>query len=95
MKCEKYYFSGHAVQRMFEKRISKSDVLEVVTGGTIINEYPDDQPFPSMLVLGFVKEQPVHVVLAIDQDSQTCHIITAYRPDRSLWTDDFKLRRKP
>lgn len=95
MKYENYYFSCHAVQRMFEKRISKSDVLEVIASGKIIAEYPDDKPFPSSLSLGFVGDRPIHIVSAIDQKSKTCHIITVYRPDPSLWTDDYKLRRTP
>lgn len=93
LNCEDFYFSGHAVQRMFEKRISKADVLEVISSGEVITDYPDDRPFPSALILGFVEDRPIHMVLAIDQESQTCHIIIVYRPDPSLWTDDFKLRR--
>ena len=80
---------------MFEKRISKTAVLEVISRGVVIAEYPDDKPFPSSLILGFVEDRPIHVVSAIDLESQTCHIITVYRPDSILWSDDFKLRRKP
>jgi len=36
---------------MSEKRISKSDVLEVISSGEIIVEYPDDKPFPSFNIL--------------------------------------------
>jgi hypothetical protein len=79
---------------MFEKRISKSDVLEVISDGEVIADYPDDTPFPSALILGFVEDRPIHVVTAIDQESQTCHIITVYRPDSILWSENFKLRRK-
>jgi hypothetical protein len=80
---------------MFEKRISKSDVLEVISSGEVIaGGYPGDKPFPSSLILGFVGDRPIHVVSAIDLESQTCHIITVYRPDSVLWSDDFKLRRK-
>lgn len=94
MNCEHFYFSGHAVRRMFEKRISKSDVLEVISDGEVIADYPDDTPFPSALILGFVEDRPIHVVSAIDPESQTCHIITVYRPDSILWSEDYKLRRK-
>ncbi len=94
MKCGHFYFSGHAVRRMFEKRISKSDVLEVIARGEVIAEYADDKPFPGSLILGFVDDRPIHVVIAVDQESQTCHIITVYRPVPVLWSEDFKLRRK-
>lgn len=93
MECEHFYFSGHAVQRMFEKRIGKADVLLVISSGEVIAEYLDDKPFPSFLFLGFEGEQPLHVVAAVDQESQTCHIITVYRPDPTLWDEDFRHRR--
>lgn len=68
-------------------------MLEVINKGEFITEYPDDKPLPSFLILGFVDAGPIHVVAAVDQESQTCHIITAYRPDPILWSEDFKLRR--
>lgn len=89
-----YYFSGHAVQRMFQKKIRKSDVLAVITNGKIIASYPDDNPFPSYLKLGFIDDRPLHVVFAVDQSSRICHIITVYPPDAMLWSEDFKTRRK-
>lgn len=93
MKFKHIFFSGHAVQRMFEKQISKDDVDAVIADGEIIAEYPEDKPFPSYLMLGFRNLRPLHVVLAVDEDSQTCHIITVYPPDSSLWNEDFKIRR--
>lgn len=93
MNYEQINFSGHAVERMFEKRITKNDVVEVIATGEIIAEYPDDRPFPSYLMLGFKNLRPLHVVFAVDEDSQTCHIITVYSPDSSLWSEDFKIRR--
>lgn len=71
----------------------RNDVVEVIATGEIIAEYPDDRPFPSYLMLGFKNLRPLHVVFAVDEDSQTCHIITVYSPDSSLWSEDFKIRR--
>lgn len=93
-RCRAYYFSGHAVQRMFEKNISKEDVLTVIANGSVIATYSDDKPFPSFLKLGFVNERPIHVVFAVDEESGTCHVITVYPPDPDLWNNDFKSRRK-
>lgn len=58
----------------------------------IIN-YPDDFPYPSYLILGYAQKKPIHVVLAMNQQQQTGIVITAYVPDKELWTDDFKNRR--
>ncbi|MEW6353701.1 MAG: DUF4258 domain-containing protein [Pseudomonadota bacterium] len=36
MKCNKIVFSGHAVRRIFERSISKADVLDVIASGKIL-----------------------------------------------------------
>lgn len=43
---------------MFKRNISPSDVEVVYRKGQKIKQYPDDKPFPSELVLGFVGERP-------------------------------------
>lgn len=86
-------FSGHAIRQMFQRGLKKDDVLAVIQGGKIIIDYPDDTPYPSCLLLGFVNEMTIHVVLATDQKQQTGIVITAYVPDDKLWTNGFKTRR--
>jgi len=93
MDCKEIKFTGHALWRMFERSISVDDVVSVVVSGEIIAEYPGDLPFPSCLVLGFVKSRPMHVVAAKDKSNETCYIITAYPPDPSQWNADFRTRR--
>ena len=93
MQCERLVFSGHAVQRVFERAISVEDVREVVERGELIAAYPDDTPYPSSLLLGFVHGRPLHVVAALDQANATCYVITAYVPDPGQWADDFRARR--
>lgn len=39
---------------MFERRLSAEVVRAVVEGGETIEAYPDDQPVPSRLVLGWL-----------------------------------------
>lgn len=78
---------------MFRREITKSDVVEVVNEGIIIADYPEDNPHPSCLMLGFVNGKPIHAVLAFDAKNNTGIIITAYTPDSRLWGEDFKSRR--
>jgi hypothetical protein len=78
---------------MFSRDIKKDDVLYVLEHGEIIIEYPDDVPYPSRLMLGFIKNVPVHVVFAVDKEQQIGIVITAYNPDARLWAGDFKSRR--
>jgi hypothetical protein len=51
MRTGKLVFRVHAAQRMFWRRISVDDVRHVLDTGEIIKDYPDDKPFPSMLIL--------------------------------------------
>lgn len=95
MRPKRVKFTGHVIRRMFERSIGQPDVLEVVSSGEMIAEYPDDTPYPSCLLLGFPHREALHVVVAFDEDSGTAHVITAYRPNPSLWSDDFRTRRSP
>ncbi|MDA1107636.1 MAG: DUF4258 domain-containing protein [Proteobacteria bacterium] len=63
MECNKIIFSGHAVRRMFERSISRTDVLAVIASGKIIARYPDDAPFPICLMLSFIRNRAIHVVI--------------------------------
>lgn len=78
---------------MFARSVQTAHVRAVIASGEIIARYPDDKPFPSYLILGFVLGQPLHVVVAVEATSATCYVITVYVPDPILWDDDFKRRR--
>lgn len=80
----------HSFRRMFEREISPEDVLETVRKGEIIKDYPDDKPYPSFLILSFVKERPIHVVVARNEKDDVCFVVTVYEPDKSMWSKDFK-----
>lgn len=64
MDCQNLFFSRHAIQQMFLRRISKADVQTVVAYGEVIEENLYDKPFPSYLLLDFVEGQPIHVVFS-------------------------------
>ena len=86
-------FSGHAIRQMFHREITKNDVLEVVNNGQVIIDYPDDNPYPSCLILGFVNDNPIHVVFAFDRENKAGIVITAYIPNSQLWSENFRSRR--
>ncbi len=85
-------FSGHALRRMFERQIGKDDVLAVISSGEVIEDYPDDSPYPSCLLLGFVDKRPLHAAIAVNLEGKTCYVITAYPPNPDLW-HDFRTRK--
>ena len=86
-----FVYREHAIQRMFERDIFEIDVENTVKNGEIIEEYIDDKPYPSFLVLG-LKGKPLHVVFAKNHGENEIIIITAYYPDKEKWSDDYKRR---
>lgn len=68
-------------------------VKDVLITGDIIEDYPDDKPFPSALFLGWFEGKPLHVVAALDFATDYCLVITAYEPDLNHFEPDFKTRR--
>ena len=95
MKFDQTVFSGHAIQRMFERGIRARDVEEIVENGEVIVDYPDDTPLPSCLILGFVEDRAIHVVAAMEHPTRTCYVITVYCPNPDLWDPAFRRRRQP
>ncbi len=94
MNNQNLIFSGHAVKQMFKLQISRSDVKAAISKGEIIAEYLDDKPYPSVLLLAFVKERPLHVVVAKDLETNSVYVITAYEPDIKIWNAELKKRRR-
>jgi hypothetical protein len=71
MDYKRIIFSGHAIRQMFNRNLKKRDVLDVIRQGEVIINYPDDTPYPSYLILGFVRDVPVHVVFTFDEQQKT------------------------
>lgn len=80
---------------MFERRIGKDEVVATLASGEVIAKYPDDLPFPSVLLLAKVGERSLHIVVGEDIATGTCYIVTVYLPDPELWNPDFRTRRVP
>jgi hypothetical protein len=82
--------SNHARVRMFERNVSTDELLEIVTRGEIIETYPDDEPCPSALILGFITHTAYHVVVASCTDH--LRVVTIYIPDERKWIE-YRTRR--
>ena len=88
----KIKWSNHCLERMGERNISIADVKNCIDNGEIIEDYPDDFPFPSCLIFGYnIHEQVIHVV--VGSDSVNVYIITAYVPNTIKFEEDLKTRR--
>ena len=90
-----FIYRTHAIERMFERNISDEVVEEVIKNGKIIEEYLDDKPYSSFLILGYEKndlKKPIHVVFA--KNGKDIIVITAYQPDKLKWTNNYQTRIK-
>ncbi len=95
----KYYLddmvlvSEHAAMRFKQRGLKAKDIRAAVNSGEIIEQYPDDYPFPSCLIIGkSVDGKWIHVVMS-DEGSMS-RIITAYYPDPDKWSEDLKTRKE-
>ena len=74
--------------------IRDQDVYEATVDCSVVEEYPDDLPYPSVLVLGRTKDdRPVHVVCAFANEEDQLIVSTVYEPDPNRWDEQFRRRR--
>jgi len=84
--------TNHAGDRLRERGIKYEDVKMAITNGTIVEDYPNDYPNPSVLILGYTEQKnPLHIVVGIG--GSTLQIITAYYPSFNKWENDCKTRK--
>lgn len=79
--------TAHCMERMSRRDIELSEAMRAIMLGEIIEDYPDDYPYPSGLILG----NGLHVVAGVGEGR--LWLITAYRPDPDQWQADLKTRR--
>jgi hypothetical protein len=87
------YFRVHAIQRMFERRISEKSVLQAIELGETIEDYSLEMDLPGRLILGFQGKRPIHAVISENQERNEITVITVYNPDPDQWSKDFRSRR--
>ena len=90
---DRLVFRIHAIQRMFQRRINIEDVQHILKTGEVIEEYPDDTPYPSRLVLGWSGTRPLHVVVGDNNEDKETIVITVYEPGSNEWEHGFKRRK--
>jgi len=94
MTSQPIIYRIHAIQRMFERRISDENVRQVLQLGEMIEDYSDEMPFPSRLMLGRRGERPLHVVMAENTKENELVVITVYEPNPSQWKSGSRNRKK-
>ena len=79
---------------MFQRGIDEKVIKDILEEGQTIEEYPDDIPFPSRLVLGWSGQRPIHVVVADNRESGEKIVVTVYEPNSDQWDSEFKRRKQ-
>lgn len=87
--------SDHGYDEMSDEDILTRDVLAGVFDGVVVEDYPIYAKGPCVLVLQKdLNQRPIHVVWGIPKNlSSPAVVVTAYRPDPDLWSEDFTRRK--
>ena len=85
-------WTGHILKRLMQLGIFQASVVQAIRSGEIIEQYPNDYPYPSCLLLGTTEAgEALHIVCGIGEGE--VWLITAYHPDPDEWESDLKTRR--
>ena len=94
---DRVLFSEHARHEMRSEplgRIREQEVTEAVATAERIDDYPDDEPYPSSLFLGWTAaSRPLHFVVSYDEEAGLAIVVTVYEPDPQLWNDSRERKR--
>ena len=94
VRNNKIRITDHADEEIHNDYLSFEEVFISAINGEIIENYPDDKPYPSCLIYGKnFKNEPIHSVWAYNKEAKASVLITAYRPDPDKWVK-WKRRKK-
>ncbi len=92
-ETDRVFMTIHSAERFRQRGIKAKDVRNAVYTGKIIEQYPEDYPYPSCLILGkTLNETYIHVVMS--EEGTASRILTAYFPSLEKWENDFRTRKE-
>lgn len=90
---QRFDVTDHADEEAAADHLTLQEVTHSVGAGRIIEDYPEDRPYPSCLVFGQTEQgEPVHSVWGFDENLEWAYLVTVYRPDPQRWIDWTKRR---
>ena len=85
-------YTKHFKMRTETRKIKKTEIAHALLTGEIIEQCLDDEPLPSVLILGYTQEdKPLHIAVSIDDD--VIWLVTVYSPTLDIWEADYKTRK--
>ena len=85
-------WTTHILERMQERNIEPTDVINCISNGKIIEQYPNAYPYPACLILGKNKNNLfIHVVAGYG--NSLIWVITVYEPNENEWDNEFAIRK--
>jgi hypothetical protein len=96
IQAKRIRITDHADEEAESDQLTFDEVYFSVISGEIIEDYPDDKPYPSCLIYGQnFSGDPVHSVWAFNDENQWAVLITVYCPDPERWINFRERKEKP
>lgn len=96
VRAKLHRLTRHATITRLERGIALGEMEHALLNGQIIESYPDAQPYPSALILGWLQSgDPLHVLCSRGAIEPALRIVTLYEPEDALWEPDFRTRKRP
>jgi hypothetical protein len=92
---DEFEVSRHGLLELAADKIMLRDIVSGIGSARAIEDYPQAQRGPSVLVLQRDRDGlGIHVVWGLPKDALSpAVLITAYRPDPARWSDDLERRK--
>lgn len=95
VKNNNFRMTEHATRQRIERNITVENIKQALLDGEIIERNPKSKPYPSCLVLGWLKSgDPLHVKCSMGTKEPRLRIVTVYEPSDEEWESDYKTREK-
>ncbi len=86
IRQNKIRITEHADEECQNDELTYNEIFYSVLKGEIIEDYKEDKPYPSCLILGYnFKKEPIHSVWAYNEENGWAVLITVYRPKSEKW----------